>query len=291
MNGAPGSLDHIGVAVRDLEQAHTVFSRLGFRLTPLSIHVGQPSADGTIRTLGSGNHCAMFRLGYMELIGVVDPDKPSSVAPFLKTRHGGFITALGCENAEAAYERAAGLFPTTQRPVALERDVEDGNGGTEKARFRNVIVGEAFPEARLLMIQHLTRDVIWRENDMAHPNGVLALLGADFVVADPVEASERYGRLAGIAPDPANGSAAVTMGGQTLRFIAADALPPSDGASPHCPSLMGAVFGVADVDATARLFGVNGVPYAGGADGSLQVPPAEACGFALTFKSAASFTS
>ncbi len=274
------SLDHIGVAVRDLTQAQVIYSRLGFNLTELSIHAGQPSADGKLQPLGSGNHCAMFRQGYLELIGVVDPNRPSSVAPFLKTRHGGFIVALGCESADAAYEAAVQNFPRTHKPIGLERMVAAPNGSSAKAQFRNVVMGPDFPEARLLLIQHLTRDLIWREPEMVHPNGVVSLLGAQFLVGDPVEAAVRYGGLVSAQPETRPGGAALRLDGQTLQFIGE-----GNKSAPwaYCPSLFGAVFAVADLGNTEALFKKNGVAFSANASGELLVSPDDACGFALTF--------
>lgn len=278
---APLTLDHVGVAVRDLAQAYATYAKLGFRLTDLSIHSGQPTADGKIQPLGSGNHCAMFRRGYMELIGIVDSNKPSSVAPFLTTRQGGFITAFGCENAEVAYETAAKDFSSTQRPVALERMVDLTGGGQAKAQFRNVIMGADFPESRALLIQHLTRDVIWREVDMVHPNGVIALVGAQYLVADATEAAARYGRLLGVTPEATSNGASLSFDGQSCVFFAQGKPGAPDA---HCPSLCGAVFTVTDLAATEVLFGKNGVTATKASDGALLVSPGEACGFSLTFK-------
>jgi glyoxalase-like protein len=283
VSGSGLTLDHVGVAVRDLVQAHEVYSRLGFNLTDLSIHSGQPNADGKVQALGSGNHCAMFRCGYLELIGVVDPSKPSSVGPFLKSRHGGFIAALGCEDAEAAYAAAAPAFPTTQRPVALEREVDGPDGGTAMARFRNVLLGAAFPEARLLLIQHLTRDVIWREPDMVHPNGAVALVGAQFLVQDPEEAGGRYARLTGGTPERRPHGSALRLDGQEIQFIGADAVAENGPDRPHCPSLLGAALSVADIDATARLLTDNDIAFSTTDKGDLGVAPDQACGFGLTF--------
>ena len=274
------TLDHLGVAVRDLSQARASYTKIGFNLTDLSIHSGQPAADGKVQPLGSGNHCAMFRQGYMELIGVVDPDKPSSVGPFLKSRQGGFITALGCDNADAAYGAAAQDFPTAQRPVALERLVIEPDGSSEKAQFRNILMGAGFPETRLLLIQHLTRDVVWREREMVHPNGVVALIGARFLVADATEAALRYGRLIGARPETKRWGTELDLSGQTLQFFS----EPEKGApEAHCPSLYGAVFAVLDLGKTEALFASNGVPFHKTEAGELLVSPDEACGFALTF--------
>lgn len=277
---APLTLDHIGIAVHDLTQARAIYRKLGFNLTDLSIHSGQPSVDGKSQPLGSGNHCAMFRQGYMELIGNVYPDRPSSVAPFLKTRHGGFIAAFGCESADEAYEAAVRNFPNTQKPVALERMVANSEGGSAKAQFRNVLMGTEFPEARLLLIQHLTRDVIWREQEMVHANGVVALLGAQFLVVDSAEAACRYGCLVSARPETRSGGAGLRLEGQMLQFFDENK---NDAPKAYCPSMCGAVFAVADLGNTETLFDRNGVSFSKNALGELLVSSDDACGFSLTF--------
>ena len=274
------SLDHIGVAVHNLAQAREAYRKCGFNLTNLSIHSGQPGPDGKVQQLGSGNHCAMFRQGYMELIGVVNPDKPSSVAPFLQTRQGGFIVALGCEDADVAYLSAVQSFPSTQRPIALERIVTDPDGDSAKAQFRNVLLGTDFPEARILLIQHLTRDLIWREQEMIHPNGVIALLSAQLLVSNPMNVAGRYGSLVNARPETRPSGAAIRLGQQSLQFLAKGQKGTPEA---FCPSLFGAVFAVANIFETKKFFDVNDVPYFKNASGDLLVAPDDACGFALTF--------
>ena len=76
MSDLPLELDHVGVAVNDLDVGREVYERLGFTLTPRSIHSGSKTPGGPVEPWGSGNHCAMFRDGYLELIGLTDPDLP-----------------------------------------------------------------------------------------------------------------------------------------------------------------------------------------------------------------------
>lgn len=278
------SLDHLGVAVRDLAEARETYAKLGFTLTDLSIHSGNMSADGKVQPLGSGNHCAMFRVGYLELIGLVHPERPSAVGPFLQSgRHGGFITAFGYPDAERAYEIASHSFPTAQRPVILERVVDDAEGKPATAGFRNVLLGPAFEESRVLVIQHMTRDLIWRENLTAHPNGVVGLGGARFLVKDPRQAAERYSRLVGVAPKREDDDAVLELGRQEVRFVSEAGFPQKGAERVHSPSLFGATMHVANVGETRRLFERNDVAFTISAGGDLLVAPEQACGFALTF--------
>jgi hypothetical protein len=274
------TLDHVGVAVRDLAQAYAAYTALGFSLTPLSVHSGK-SPSGEVQPFGSANHCAMLKMGYLELIGIVDPSRPSSVAPFLKSRHGGFITALGCNDADEAYRRARQHFESAQRPVLLQRPVDTLTGEPAMAQFHNMLLGDAFPESRVLMIEHLTRHLLWRPDHMSHTNGVTAIVGAEFLVQNPSEAAERYGKLAQVSPEAlSSGDFRLRLDGQELRFCSQSA---AQAAGFHCPSLFGALFQVADIASTARLLTQNGVPFTRTPHGSLRVPPEYGCGFSVTF--------
>src|SRR6185295_7967270 len=74
-------LDHVGVAIRDLARGHPAYERLGFKLTPRSIHRGSPAPGAPVIPFGSGNHCAMFREGYLEIVGLTDPAIYSNIKP------------------------------------------------------------------------------------------------------------------------------------------------------------------------------------------------------------------
>ena len=55
-------LDHIVIAVKNLDAAVATYRKLGFTLTPRGLHEGK----------GTGNHCIMFPNTYVELLGIVD---------------------------------------------------------------------------------------------------------------------------------------------------------------------------------------------------------------------------
>jgi len=76
-------LDHIGVAITELERGRQAFDRLGFKRTPRSIHRGSPTPGAPVVPFGSGNHCAMFHEGYLEVVGLVDPTIFSNIKPMV----------------------------------------------------------------------------------------------------------------------------------------------------------------------------------------------------------------
>ena len=60
-----------------------------------SIHSGSRVPGAPVEVWGSGNHCAMFREGYLEIIGLTDPEKYSSVKPMVERYEGLHIVAIG----------------------------------------------------------------------------------------------------------------------------------------------------------------------------------------------------
>src|SRR5260221_5584699 len=95
-NGISG-LDHVIVAVRDLERARMNWTRLGFTLTPRGRHLGQ----------GTANYCIMFARDYLELLGFAERDEYATrLENFLGRRDGAtavaFVPASDTDNSRVA---------------------------------------------------------------------------------------------------------------------------------------------------------------------------------------------
>ena len=284
------TLDHIGLVVPDLARAGAAFTRLGFRLTPESSHHGQLTPCGPLVPFGTGNHCAMFRHGYLELLGVTAPDRPThAVADRLQRYAGLQLIALGSGDA-AATHAAWDAAITGVRPLAeLGRDVPLAEGGTTPGRFRLVYLeAEAFPEAELFAIEHLTPTALWQPALLDHPNGARAVAGVTVVSDRPAVTADRLAAL-GCGP------AAVEAGALTVPL--ADGawlviLDPATAAArfpgetpPAVPSLLAATVMVGDLAATAAMLTGAGVAVQK-APGALQVASRDAEGCVLRFVAA-----
>src|SRR5262249_20488835 len=173
-------LDHVAVVVPDLARAAKTYERLGFRLTPQSSHKGALTPGGPFEPYGSGNHCAMFAEGYLEILGITDPKRyTGEVAPLLQRYVGLHLVALGCRDARKAARDLGHRLGAELSVRELGRDVPQVGGGTKPAQFR--IVGlppGTFPEAKLFLIEQVTPDVLWQPALLDHPNGVTGLAGA-----------------------------------------------------------------------------------------------------------------
>ncbi|ETA64316.1 glyoxalase-like domain protein [Bordetella pertussis H918] len=286
------SLDHTGLIVFKLEDARQAFERLGFTLTPRSMHAGALTPGGPVVPWGSGNHCAMFRNGYFELLGLVEPDKPSTARRMLDRYEGLHIVAMDCESADAMHPQLTAAGVPAPAPATLERDAAFGpaNDQTRRARFRNInLDGEAYPEARFIVIEHGTRDVLWQPHLLDHPNGATGLAAMYFAAADLSATLERFQRLLGTPS--AHGDAYCFELRRGRFWVMSEAAMRE-----HCPVLAdgpvhrvaAACIEVRSLPALqeylqARQIDYVAAPYLDGAAPSIWVAPAQASCAALQF--------
>lgn len=255
-------LDHIGVAVADLNLGEATYERLGFLLTERSLHSGSVTPGGPVEPWGSGNHCAMFVRGYLEVLGITDPALHSSAKGMLAKYEGAHIVALAVKDAGRAYDALSARSPGVNPMRALERDAAYGTG-TRRAKFRNVYTtAEAFPEARFIFIEHVTPEVIWQPTLLDHPNGTLGILEVAICTPDPTESRMRLALLLGAEPvEEADGNYAWYLGRGVLRLLSAEALDrwAPGTRPPHLPCVCGLVLEVAHLHSTRDVLEAHGV--------------------------------
>lgn len=271
-------LDHLVVAVRDLDKARDAYTRLGFTVTPRGHHT----------ELKSANHTVMFGSGsYIELLGIEDK-RPANAhyADFLLKREG--IAAVALKTADARAARA----PLSAAGFASEESVDFGRpvelpGGARDARFTITQVDPAAtPGGRVFLCQHHTPDVVWRPDSLEHPNGATGL--AAFVIAadDPDPVAATYARLFG-APVTRRGSARVVeTGGVPLLVASPDRLHWAWTGDPAFetprPFFAGMVVTVADLARAQQALQKSKFPTVVGND-VLRVGSASGCGAMIAF--------
>ena len=152
------------IAVRNLEQAADDFRALGFTLTPRGHH-----------SMGSQNHCIMFRSTYVELLAAPEAHPwLDYYRAFLERGDGLAAIALSTDDADATARALGG-----KAPIDLSRPVEGG-----VARFRLVQI-EDLPS--VFVCQHLTRELVWRPEWQSHANGTQELVGVTMPMMQRVE--------------------------------------------------------------------------------------------------------
>lgn len=287
MSSGINALDHLAVMVNDLTEAGTGYERLGFTLTPVSQHSGALAAGAAAEPWGTANRCAMFRQGYLELMGVIDPALYDNHVPeFLARYEGIHILAFGCEDAAASADAlaAAGFGATGVHALARPLDTPDGE---RLAKFNLVRLppGET-PEGRVLAIEHLTRDYLWQARYLDHPNGAVALTELVVCVADVKEAARRYSRYFGI-PITWNGMAAeIALEKGKFVLIDPEKLTLRYGVTaPLLPFAAAFTVAVSSVAVARALLETNSVEF-NEHGGRLLVSPSEAYGATVVFDQA-----
>ena len=124
LKGDIDSVNHVGVAVRDLPSAALRFEAMGFTLTPLSVHAGSSMPGGPVEPMATGNRCVMFPHNYVEVLGIVNPGRMDwGWGDFVKRFQGAHIICFGCKDAEVVHGRLSGAGVKTSGVIALQRDV------------------------------------------------------------------------------------------------------------------------------------------------------------------------
>jgi catechol 2,3-dioxygenase-like lactoylglutathione lyase family enzyme len=280
---APLHLDHLGILVADLEAARRVYEGLGFRLTPRSSHQGRITPDGPVEVWGTGNHCAMFRQGYVELLGITDLTLHHDHVKARLQRYGGLqLVALGCNNADDVRGRWMAAIDAQLRPVAeIARAVPQHEGGEQSATFRIVYLDGHFPEAELFAIEHRNRDVLWQPPLLDHPNGVVGLVGVTLVSPQPAAA---LSRLAALGLLKIGSQRAELSNGSTIEVVtpeqAARQFPGE--VLPAVPCAIAATYAVGNLDTTAHFLAASGISTSDG-HASIRVSARDAQGCVIEF--------
>jgi len=276
-------LDHVAVVIPDLARAGRTYERLGFRLTPESSHKGPLRPGGPLEPFGSGNHCAMFRDGYLELLGITDPKRyTGEVTPQLERYAGLHLVALGCRDARQAARDLGQRLGAELGVRELGRDVPQVEGGTKPAVFGIVsLPAGSFTEAKVFLIEHATPEALWQPALLEQPNGVTGLAGAVLCVASPAETRQKLSRILG--REAVGGRFTLARG--TIEVIDRHEFSARYGAEPSAvPMVAAARFTVGDGDATARYLRGKDVPFHE-KDGRLWIGPEAAEGAVVEFVS------
>ena len=284
-------LDHVGVVTRDLDAGRAIFSRLGFALTPRSMHSGAVHPGGPIDAWSSGNHCAMFAQGYLEVLGEVRNDGFSSVRHLFELYEGIHMVVFNSPStADYVYTDLVSRGIDAGAPRYLERQAAFGPAMQERrlARFNNVYVEpSAFPHATVIFIEHLTPEVLWQPHLLDQPNGVTGMKELGFVSDEPFATAERLGQLLGVrtCASDEGGAARVDIALTRTRLCVTDSSNwvsryPGQALPWPAPAWIG--FSVRSIDDTARYLLTAGVEIRRDAT-SVWVGPDWACGAALRF--------
>jgi catechol 2,3-dioxygenase-like lactoylglutathione lyase family enzyme len=281
------TLDHLGIAVADLDDAAAQYRRLGFQLTDRGYHTLPPPRLGADRPfVGTGNHCAMLQQGYLELIGVTDPAYRGRLNADIARYQGIHIVAFGVDDSAAVARSFAAAGFGTASPQILERPVET-QGETAVARFEIVDIPDRIvPEGHFFAIHHTTPELLWRPALMSHPNGAVKLTSLTVAVADPSDFARRLGHALSATAIGDDGFRLTLSAGQVRIVDSSWVATHVSTSTPALPYIAGVTLQVADLARTSSLLEKNGIPNRC-SNGSLVVGPGQACGAFIEFQAKA----
>lgn len=280
-------LDHIGWFVPDLEQAQRAFERLGFVLTPPTIHQNRDSAGNQVRA-GTANCCAMLGLGYIEILTAVEGiDNPITreLRGALARHTGIHLIAFTCADTAVEHRRIAGEGFAPLPAVDLRRPIETDAGTIEEAAFSVIrLAPGTLPEGRIQMLSQDTPDIVWQPSLIARDNALAALCGMVTCSDDPAAAARRFARFTGKSET----GASIVLDRGRMDFVdpatLARILPGARALA--LPFNAAIVLESTDLARSRGYFTESGLALADIAEGVIALPPESALGAWIVVRAA-----
>lgn len=281
------SINHVGVATRDLAAAAARFAAMGFQLTPFSAHHGAWKPGAPAHALGTGNRCIMFQDSFLEILAHADPAKPAQrIVDFLARHEGAHIICFGSRQIDAIERRLAGNGVPNSGVLPLERDVETPEGPATMKVRRLRFAPDSTPEGFIQVAQHFNPEVVHQPRYMRHDNGCRQLAEVTLVTDDVAAMSRAYAGYLGFAPLQENGAARFNFSnGAALRIVHYSAgrseLPGS--LLPPLPCIAAVAFRTDNLPVVRERLRAAHFPFVD-RDAQLFVPAEAAGGFGIFFR-------
>ena len=279
-------IDHPVIAVDNMDAAHAAYRRLGFTIAPRGAHL----------EWGTGNWCMMFPDDYLELRGIVNPEKYThSLEKVLAEQGEGLMgVALGTNDAEAVYKHLAerGLNPQPVRTLTRNFELPEGN---VQLSFALCFLDppETGGMMSVVFCQHLTPHLLRKPAWLQHDNAVVGVHSLTCAVPDLDAAAAAHESIfRAEAVDRTADGLSVDVGGRGKVIVMTEGAARQrfpllkDPKTSGTGRIVATSFRVADLDRCRRHLKSEGVEFLVSEENSLCVDPGEACGALLEFVAA-----
>ena len=188
MTLSPRRIDHLVLAVRDLDAAAARYEALGFQVGARNRH-----------PWGTENRIVQFQSSFLELItvgdaGLIEEHRPGHfsfgafVRDYLARREGLAMLVLDSDDARADAtmfaKRGIGAF----EPFFFERKGRRPDGSETHVAFTLAFaVDPAVPEASFFVCQQHYPDAFWNPAFQQHPNGAVNVSSVMVEATDPAD--------------------------------------------------------------------------------------------------------
>jgi hypothetical protein len=251
----PGAtLDHVVIDTRDrIDEAAQAYQALGFQITPRGHH-----------TLGSSNNLAIFGTNYLELLGFGQAGARRPDLAAFPVGLNGLVFKTDSADDTAAHALRSGVpaspVSAFSRPVELD-------GRRQDASFRTThLPQDASGIGRVYFCEHLTPELVWRQQWQVHPNGAQQIVRVLVATDDPTRQIKLFTDLFGpdsvTLPSGKARSLLLSRGGSVVLAAVVDTLGRLGDAAPDPAGrenfLAALAIRVASVPAVAGL--LHGTP-------------------------------
>jgi hypothetical protein len=255
---APG-MDHVVIAVGDLDRAARVYERLGFTVTPRAEH-----------PWGTANRLVQFSgENYIELLALERPElvpdhDPAALPPrfsfgaynrdFARLGEGMSMLALHGSPHDGDMVRNAGF--TGYAPFDFRRQAVLPDGRKVELAFSlTYAVDLRLARACIFFCYHHHPENFWRPAYQSHKNGARRVAEVILVAADPAALDDYFTILTGQAPALTTAGLTAAFGSDRLLVMTPDAYRSRYGLNPpdlsHGPRFAG--FAVTGPDLDGRI--------------------------------------
>jgi len=268
-------VDHVIIAVKDLDAEHARAAKLGFTTTEITPHVGW----------GTANTCIMFpgldgQGDYVEILGIRDPNiGTNGLAEHLDEQGEGMLSIAlkGIADKATTVFDAQGINHFGIE--ALHRDVQVTPGRSQRASFRLVRPQRGpFSPVPAFVCEHLNPGIVWADRFLTHANGAIGIQAIQIMMSHDQNIGSGYEALiSGAFSEDAAGP----IGGD-LEFYSVESWSRIYGEAEASEAV---VYRVADLNKTGEFLDQSGLNYRKAEQGKRGyiVSPQDASGVYMVF--------
>ena len=280
-------IDHPVIAARDLDAARITFEKLGFIVPPRGSHV----------EWGTGNLCIMFPDDYLEVRGIIDASRfTMHLDEHLDAYGEGLMgVAFGTRDIARSHAEMQQVGIDTGEIRDLTRNFEHPEGWTQPSfRLCAPAADDIEGLMHVVVIEHLTPELIRRPEFLAHPNSCTGVVSMSGAIYDKHRVAEKMRLLLGDdqVTEDEDGVRVRLASGQRLELLVASDYAQRYGAiavspEPETPRLGVMTLSVASIGALRQALDSGNVPHSVESQRTVRVEGDHACGATLLFVEAA----